>query len=289
MNKDERTRRPEKGNANQTASQAKSESSNSDRTESVQRERGEREGIIAGRNAVAEALRADRNIDRLYVQRGAKGSITALAAKAREKGIMVKEVDQRKLDFMCGGANHQGVIATAAVKEYSSLEEAFELAQSREEPPFFIICDEIEDPHNLGAIIRTAECAGAHAVIVPERRNSGLSFAVGKASAGAVEYMPIVKVKNLSKLIDELKEKGLWIYAADMDGSPWCETDFKGPVGLVIGSEGKGVGRLVKEKSDFIVSLPMKGKINSLNASVAAGIMCYEVSRQRSGIKSINP
>ena len=176
-----------------------------------------------------------------------------------------------------------------AVKEYATVEDLFRRAEERDEPPFFIICDELEDPHNLGAIIRTAECAGAHGVIIPKRRNVGLTYAVGKASAGAVEHLPVARVGNLASLLEELKDRGLWVYAADMDGSPWCQTDFTGPVALVIGSEGKGVGRLVKEKADFVLSLPLKGNINSLNASVAAGILCYEVARQRSGLKAINP
>lgn len=246
-------------------------------------------GLIIGRNAVTEALRADRLLDRLYVQRGAKGSLVPLVAKARERGISVKEVDGKKLDFMCAHGNHQGIIASAAVKEYSTLEESFELAEKREEKPFFIICDELEDPHNLGAIIRTAECSGAHGVIVPERRSVGLSYSVGKASAGAIEHMPIIRVRNIADTIDELKEKGLWIYGADMSGQAWCETDYTGAVALVIGSEGKGIGKRVKEKCDFVVSLPMKGQIDSLNASVAAGVICYEISRQRSGLKAINP
>lgn len=246
--------------------------------------------IIAGRNAVNEALRAGRPVDSLYVQRGEKsGALQTIIAKAKERGAAVKEADPRKLDHLCGGANHQGVVAVAAVKEYASVEDIFALAEARGEPPFLIICDELEDPHNLGAVIRTAECAGAHGVVVPKRRSVGLTYAVGKASAGAVEYLPVARVQNLPSLLDELKRRGLWIYAADMDGRPWCETDFSGPLALVIGSEGNGVGRLVKERSDFVISLPMKGSINSLNASVAAGILCYEVARQRSGLKAINP
>lgn len=245
------------------------------------------ENIIIGRNAVTEAIRSGRAIDSVYVQKGNRhGSITAVLAKARDKDINIKEVDIRKLDRMCGGANHQGICATAAAAEYSELEDIFNLAKERNEAPFIIICDELSDPHNLGAIIRTAECAGAHGVIIPKRRNVGLTYSVGKTSAGAVEYVPVVRVTNLPNTIDELKEKGLWVYAADMDGNPWCEQDYSGPVALVVGSEGEGVGRLVKEKCDFTVSLPMKGKINSLNASVACGIICYEVSRQRSGLKS---
>lgn len=245
------------------------------------------EDIIAGRNAVSEALRSGRNIDAIYVQRGNKhGSVTAIIAKAKDKGIIVKEADIRKLDAMSGGSNHQGIVAAAAVKEYATLDDVFELAESRGEKPFVIICDELSDPHNLGAILRTAECAGAHGVIIPKRRSVGLTYAVGKASAGAVEYVPVVRVTNMAALVDELKERGLWVYSADMDGTPWCQVDYTGGVALIVGSEGNGVGKLLKEKSDFVVSLPMKGEINSLNASVACGIVCYEISRQRSGLKA---
>ena len=248
------------------------------------------EDIIAGRNAVSEALKAGRTIDRLYVQKGEKsGSLQAVIARAKDVGAVIKDADVRKLDHLCGGANHQGVVAVAAVKEYSSVEDIFALAEERGEPPFIVICDELEDPHNLGAIIRTAECAGAHGVVIPKRRSVGLTYAVGKASAGAVEHMPVARVQNLPNFLSELKERGVWIYAADMDGRAWCETDFSGPVALVIGSEGFGVGRLVKERSDFVVSLPIKGRVNSLNASVAAGILCYEVTRQRDAINTIQP
>ena len=258
---------------------------------SAPREQGPRGAdLIAGRNAIAEALRAGRAIDSLYVQRGERGgALQALVKKAKEAGAAIKEADPKKLDYLCGGANPQGVVAVAAVKEYATVEDLFRRAQEKDEPPFFVVCDELEDPHNLGAILRTAECAGAHGVIIPKRRSVGLTYAVGKASAGAVEYLPVARVGNLPSLLEELKARGLWIYAADMDGSPWCQTDFTGPTALVIGSEGRGVGRLVKEKADFVVSLPLKGNINSLNASVAAGILCYEVARQRSGTKAFNP
>ena len=258
---------------------------------SAPREQGPRGAdLIAGRNAIAEALRAGRAIDSLYVQRGERGgALQALVKKAKEAGAAIKEADPKKLDYLCGGANHQGVVAVAAVKEYATVEDLFRRAQEKDEPPFFVVCDELEDPHNLGAILRTAECAGAHGVIIPKRRSVGLTYAVGKASAGAVEYLPVARVGNLPSLLEELKARGLWIYAADMDGSPWCQTDFTGPTALVIGSEGRGVGRLVKEKADFVVSLPLKGNITSLNASVAAGILCYEVARQRSGTKAFNP
>ena len=243
--------------------------------------------IIAGRNAVSEAMRSGRTIDSLYVVRGAHtGSLSTLIAKAKEKGIAIKEADIKKLDFMCGNANHQGIVAVAAVKEYGTIDDIFQLAAERKEPPFIIVADELEDPHNLGAILRVAECSGAHGVIIPKRRAAGLTYAVGKASAGAVEYVPVARVTNITSAIDELKKRGVWIYAADMDGEPWCGVDYAGPVAVVIGSEGAGVGRLVKEKCDFVISLPMKGKINSLNASVACGIICYEIARQRSGIKT---
>lgn len=245
------------------------------------------DGIIAGRNAVTEALRSGRAIDSIIVARGKQsGAITAIIARAKANNIPIKEADTKKLDFMCGGAVHQGIIAMAAVKEYSSVDDIFALAESREELPFIIIADGLEDPHNLGAVIRTAECAGAHGVIVPRRHSTGLTYTVGKASAGAVEYVPVARVTNIASTIDELKKRGVWIYAADMDGQPWCETDLRGAVGLVIGNEGKGVSRLVKEKCDVVLSLPMKGQINSLNASVAAGIMMYEISRQRLGLKA---
>ncbi len=220
--------------------------------------------VIAGRNAVAEALRAGRPIDRIYVRRGDRtGSVHAILRMAKEAGVAVKDVDARKLDAMCGGENHQGIAAVAAVHAFSEMEDIFALAESRGEPPFLIVCDEIADPHNLGAIIRTAECAGAHGVVIPKRRSVGLTAAVGRASAGAVEYLPVVRVPNIASFLDEIKARGVWVYTADMDGTDWCQTDFSGPAALVVGSEGFGVSRLVKEKSDFIVSLPMKGRINS--------------------------
>ncbi len=243
--------------------------------------------LIIGRNAVSEALKSERAIDTLLVLRGERnGSIGRIIAECRDKGIVVKEVDKKKLDFMCGQGNHQGVAAYAAVHEYAEVEDIFALAQERGEEPFIIICDELSDPHNLGAIIRTAECTGAHGVIIPKRRNASLTWAVGKSSAGAVEYVPVARVGNLASTIEDLKKRGLWVYCADMDGSNWCQTDFSGGVALVVGSEGSGVSRLIKEKSDFVLSLPMRGKITSLNASVAASVLMYEVARQRLGIKA---
>lgn len=235
--------------------------------------------LLIGRNAVTEALKSDREIDTLILMRNNNNpALSRLASMAKEKGAVVKEVDSKKLDFMCGGANHQGVAAYVAAHEYSSIDEIFAYAEEKDEAPFIVVCDEIEDPHNLGAIIRTAECAGVHGVIIPKRRSASLNFTVGKTSAGALEYMRVARVSNLASTIDELKEKGCWVYGADMDGTDYKKTDFSGAVVLVIGSEGKGIGKLIRQKCDAIVSLPMKGNINSLNASVAAGILMYEVS-----------
>jgi len=238
--------------------------------------------IIFGRNPVSEAIRSGRAIDSILVSRGEKtGAIVGILAKAKDKNIRIKEVDPKKLDYMCSGGTHQGIAAVAAVCKYKELEDIFALAQSKEEAPFIIILDEIEDPHNLGAIIRTAECAGAHGIIIPNRRSAGLSFTVGKTAAGATEYVPVIRVPNIPSVIETLKEKGLWVFGADMNGEDYRKCDFKGPVALVIGNEGKGIGRLVREKCDVIVSLPMKGKINSLNASVAAGILMYKIADSR--------
>ncbi len=238
--------------------------------------------VIAGRNPVSEAVRSSRPIDKILVARGEKsGAIVGILAKAKEKQIPVKEVDRAKLDFLSGQQTHQGIIALAAAKEYSTVEEILEYADSRGEAPFIVILDELEDPHNLGAIIRTAECVGAHGVIVPKRRSASLSYTVAKASAGAVEYMRVARVTNISKLIDGLKERGVWIYGADMDGEDYQSCDMSGACAIVIGNEGKGISRLVREKCDVIVSLPMRGKINSLNASVAAGILMYHALKGR--------
>lgn len=242
----------------------------------------ERQGLIIGRNAVAEALKSGRAIDSLLVAKGERGgSVGKLIGQCRDRGIVVKETDRRKLDKLCGGENHQGVAAWAAVHEYASVEDILENAKSKGEQPFVIICDEIEDPHNLGAIIRTADACGAHGIIIPKRRGVALTYAVGKVSAGAVEYVPVARAANLPSVIDELKEKGFWIYGADMNGERWDRQDYSGSVALVVGSEGKGISRLVREKCDFIASLPMRGKINSLNASVAAGILMFEAAKHR--------
>lgn len=244
-----------------------------------------REDCIVGRNAVLEALRSGRALDSLWVAKGERGgSLGVISAMCRERGIPIKEMDLRKLSAV-GGANHQGVIAFAACKEYATLEEIWERAEESGEPPFFIVCDELEDAHNLGAILRSAEAAGCHGVIIPKRRSVGLTSTVYKTSAGAVEYMPVVRVSNITETLKLLKKRGVWVYGLDMDGQSWCQTDFTGSVALVVGSEGRGISRLVKEHCDAIVSLPMRGKINSLNASVACGIMVYEVARQRLGLK----
>lgn len=242
----------------------------------------QRNDIIAGRNPVMEAIRSGRSIESILVAKGERsGSVVAIIAKAKQKNIPVKDVDSKKLDFLAKGVNHQGIVAQCAVKEYSTLEDIFSLAEERGESPFVIVLDKIEDPHNLGAIIRTAECAGAHGVIIPERRSAGLSYTVEKTSAGALEYMPVVRVKNISAVLQKLKDKGIWVYGADMDGEHYKKVNFDGAVALVIGNEGKGISPLVAKDCDVIVSLPMKGKINSLNASVAAGILMYEIADKR--------
>ncbi|HAQ63892.1 MAG: 23S rRNA (guanosine(2251)-2'-O)-methyltransferase RlmB [Clostridia bacterium] len=238
--------------------------------------------LIIGRNAVSEAVNSGRELDTLLLMRGTQNpALLRLASMAKEKGAVVKEVDSKKLDYMCGGANHQGVAAFVAVHEYSSVDDILAFAEEKGEAPFIVICDEIEDPHNLGAIIRTAECAGVHGIIIPKRRSAALNFTVGKTSAGALEYMRVARVSNLVSTIEDLKQRGVWVYGADMNGESYKKIDFSGATALVIGNEGKGLGKLVREKCDVIVSLPMKGNINSLNASVAAGILMYEISSKR--------
>ena len=238
--------------------------------------------VSAGRNPVSEAVRSNRPIDKILVAKGEKsGAIVGILAKARDKKIPVKEVDRTKLDYVSGGATHQGIVAFAAAKDYSTVDDILEYAESRGEAPFVVVLDEVEDPHNLGAIIRTAECAGVHGIIIPKRRSAGLSYTVAKASAGAIEYMRVARVTNIAVTLDELKEKGVWVYGADMDGTDYDECDFSGACAIVIGNEGKGISRLVREKCDVIASLPMKGQINSLNASVAAGILMYKAMKNR--------
>ena len=241
------------------------------------------ESRIEGRNAVLEALKAGRAIDKVYIARddGDK-ALGFIAAKARAAGAAVSTVDRRKLDFMSSTHAHQGVIAVAAAREYSTVADVLALAAERGEAPFIVICDEITDPHNLGAVIRTAEVAGAHGVVIPRHRSSGVTAVVEKTSAGAVEHMLIAKVANIPSAMDELKQAGVWIYGTAAEGSSelW-KTDMTGPMALVIGSEGEGMGRLVTEKCDFLVSIPMFGKVNSLNASAAAAVVMFEAVRQR--------
>ena len=245
-------------------------------------ERYSRDELLIGRNPITEALASSRAIIKIMTAKGQTGgSIAEITAKAKKAGIPVQEVDRKKLDLMTNGAVHQGVVALCAMKEYSTVDDILSLAEERGEPPFIVILDEIEDPHNLGAIIRTAECAGAHGVIVKKRRSAGLTYTAYKAAAGALEYVPVARVNNISDTIDELKAKNIWVYGADMDGEDYNKTDFSGAAALVIGNEGKGISRLVREKCDLIVSLPLKGRINSLNASVAAGILMYKMAEKR--------
>lgn len=241
------------------------------------------EFTIEGRNAVIEAFRAGRSIDRLYVLDGCQdGPVMTIKREAKKRDTPVKYVARERLDQMSETGKHQGVIAVAAAYEYAEVEDIFRVAEEKGEPPFVFLLDNIEDPHNLGAIIRTANLAGAHGVIIPKNRAVGLTATVARTSAGALNYTPVAKVTNLAKTIDELKKKGMWFVCADMDGTLMYQLDLKGPIGLVIGSEGEGVGRLVKEKCDMTASIPMKGDIDSLNASVAAGVLAYEIVRQRS-------
>ena len=243
----------------------------------------EADGLIEGRNAVIEALRAGESIDKIYLQKGETDkTLGHIASTARAAGIVVVEADRRKLDAMSRTHAHQGVVALAAVREYVKVEDILEIARQRNEAPLLVICDEISDPHNLGAIIRTAECAGAHGVIIPKRRSAGLTAVVGKTSAGAVAYMPVARVPNLPSLLKDLKKQGIWIFGTAADGpTSLYQADLKGPAAIVIGSEGDGMGRLVSQQCDFKVSIPMKGRLNSLNASAAAAILLYEAVRQR--------
>lgn len=242
----------------------------------------EDDNIIAGRNSVIELLNSNREIDRILVEKGNRsGSMAAIIAKASAKHIPVKDVAGEKLNSICPGVNHQGVIAYAAMHEYCSVSDLISYSDEKNEPTFIIICDGIEDPYNLGAVIRTAECCGVHGIIIPKRRSAGINYAVGKSACGALEYMKVARVANITSAINELKEHGVWVYGADMDGEAYDKVDFSGPVALVIGGEGKGISRIVRENCDVILSLPMKGKITSLNASVAAGIFMYEIVKYR--------
>jgi len=240
------------------------------------------EFTLEGRNVVIEALRAGKTIDRLFILDGCQdGPIKSITREARKTDAIITFVKKERLDQMSDTGKHQGVIAYAAAYEYAEIEDIFKAAEEKNEAPFIILLDNIEDPHNLGAIIRTAHQAGAHGVIIPKRRAVGLTATVAKTSAGALNYIPVAKVTNLSTTIEELKEKGLWFVCADMEGELMYKLDLKGPIGLVIGGEGEGVGKLVKEKCDYVAKIPMFGKVDSLNASVAMGVMAYEIVRQR--------
>ena len=243
----------------------------------------EADGIIEGRNAVIEALRAGTAIDKIYLQKGETDkTLGHIASKARSAGAVVVEADRRKLDAMSRTHAHQGVIALAAVREYANVADILRAAEERGEAPLVVVCDEISDPHNLGAIIRTAECAGAHGVIIPKRRSAGLTAVVAKTSAGAVSYLPVARVPNIPSLLKDLQKRGLWIFGTAAGGTTALyDADLRSPAAIVIGSEGDGMGRLVREGCDFLVSIPMKGRISSLNASAAAAILLYEALRQR--------
>ena len=242
-----------------------------------------REDLIIGRNAVMEVLKSDRTVEALYISNGSmEGSIKAIINMAKDKGIVLKDVDRKKLDFMSGGTNHQGVIAQVTPYKYYEIADMLNLAKKRNEDPFIVILDEIEDPHNLGSIIRTAELCGVHGIIIPKRRNVGITSTVYKCSVGAIEHMRIAKVTNINAAIDELKKEGLWIYGADIAGEEYSyQVNFNGPCAMVIGSEGKGISKLTLKKCDKLVKIPMVGRINSLNASVAGGIIMYEILKGR--------
>lgn len=241
-----------------------------------------RESLIEGRNAVIEAFRSGKPIDRVYLLDGSQdGPVMTIKREAQKHDTMIRYVAKERLDQMSATGKHQGVIASAAAYEYAEVGDILAKAREKGEPPFIFLLDNIEDPHNLGAIIRTANLAGAHGVIIPKNRAVGLTATVARTSAGALNYTPVAKVTNLGQTIEELKKEGLWFVCADMDGTSMYQLDLKGPIGLVIGSEGEGVGRLIREKCDFVASIPMKGDIDSLNASVAAGVMAYEIVRQR--------
>ena len=237
---------------------------------------------VIGRNAVSELLKSGRDVDKIYVKKGERtGSITVIASEAIRRSIPLVEVENAKLDQMAGGQPHQGVIASAALKDYATVEDMLKLAEERGEKPLLVLADGIEDPQNLGALLRVAECAGAHGVIIPKRRAVGLTEAVGRASAGAVDYVPVAKVTNLAQTVDELKEKGRWIFAAEAGGQSHYETDLTCGAAVILGSEGFGVSRLLKDKSDYLISIPMYGSINSLNVSTAGAVILCEAARQR--------
>ncbi|NME66090.1 23S rRNA (guanosine(2251)-2'-O)-methyltransferase RlmB [Clostridium cadaveris] len=270
-------------NSSKNSNKSKNNISNKQPKKVVADKEPMREDIVLGRNGVIEALKAKITVEQILISKGEKeGSIVKIMALAKEKGVVIKEVDRKKLDSLSQGEAHQGVVAMVTPFRYSEIQDILDRAKEREESPFIIILDEIEDPHNLGSIIRTAELCGAHGIIIPKRRNVGVTPTVYKTSAGAVNYMKIAKVSNINNTIDELKKENIWVYGADGEAENFSyNVDFKGAVALVIGSEGRGISKLTREKCDVMVKIPMVGKVNSLNASVAGGILMYEVLKSR--------
>lgn len=240
-----------------------------------------RASVVAGRNAVLELMSSGRTIDKIYLQKDGMGSLKKILSLAKEKKIPFSFADKKKLELLCGGSFHQGVIALAAEKEYATLDDLFQISKDRGEDPFFILADGIEDPHNLGALIRCCDGAGVHGIIIPKAGAVGMTPTVIKSSAGAAEHVAVCRVSNLSQTIDKLKDRGLWIFACEADGTPYDKADYKGPIGIILGSEGFGISRILKEKSDFIISLPMRGKVNSLNVSCAGAVVLYEAVKHR--------
>ena len=275
--------RPSRGSGMRTAKPAMTRSSASrpGRTARAEADFELNPNLIIGRNPVTEAIKSGRSIDKILMQKDAEGSAKKIASMAREAGLQIQYVDKIVLDKTCPGRPHQGVAAYAAAKEYADLDDIFAAAEAKGEDPLIVLLDGLEDPHNLGAVLRSCDGAGAHGVVIPARRAVGLTETVAKASAGAIEYVPVVKVTNLGQCIDKLKERGVWIAAVDMDGENYSDAKLTGPLALVIGGEGQGVSQIARSKADYIVSIPMKGRVNSLNASNAAAILLYEVDRQR--------
>lgn len=263
--------------------ESKAEYKKTYRSYSNEYEEGEDNGVVVGRNAVRELLKSERSVEKVYVKKDCsrEGSITVLVAEAINRGIPVVEIEGQKLDQLAQGTNHQGIVAIASIKEYSTIDDMIELANSRGEKPLIVIADSIEDPHNLGALIRCAECAGAHGLVIPKRRAVGITPTVYKSSAGAIEHMLIAKVSNIATTIEQLKKKGLWIFTSEAGGTPYYETDFNCACAVVLGSEGNGVSKIVKDNSDYIVSIPMYGKVNSLNVSTAASVILCHVARMQ--------
>lgn len=239
------------------------------------------EAVVAGRNAVLELLSSGRGIEKIYLQKDGEGSLKKIVAVAKEKKIPLSYAEKQKLTLLAGGSFHQGVVALAQQKEYATLDQLFQIAEGRGEKPFFVIADGVEDPHNLGALIRCCEGAGAHGIIIPKNKAVGVTPTVIKSSAGAAEHLAVCRVPNLASAVDELQKRGVWVYACEADGTPYDKQDFSGSIAIVLGSEGFGISRLIKEKSDFIISLPMRGKVNSLNVSCAGAVILYEAAKYR--------